>query len=118
VTHMAEAVARVRAAIDASRDILIFGDYDVDGVTSTVFLLDVMRRWACARASRCPPPGGGLRTEHGRAGPRARGRLPGLVICLDCGTNSVAEVAWCVRAEWTSSSSTITSPRRSCPMGL
>ena len=35
---MAEAVSRVRAAIQAREKILIYGDYDVDGTVSVVIL--------------------------------------------------------------------------------
>ena len=38
LTGMAEAVARVRAAIEAKEKILIYGDYDVDGTVSVVIL--------------------------------------------------------------------------------
>ena len=38
LTGMADAVARVRAAIDRRERILLYGDYDVDGTTSIVVL--------------------------------------------------------------------------------
>ena len=40
---MEAAVNRIYAAITGNQKILIFGDYDVDGVTSTVLLLDFLR---------------------------------------------------------------------------
>src|SRR5580698_10445989 len=39
---IAEAVARLRRAIDARERILIYGDYDVDGTTSVVILTKAM----------------------------------------------------------------------------
>lgn len=39
---MAEAVARVRRAIQEQEKILVFGDYDCDGVTATVILYDYL----------------------------------------------------------------------------
>ena len=39
---MEAAVDRIYAAIKGKQKILIFGDYDVDGVTSTVILLDFL----------------------------------------------------------------------------
>ena len=38
------AVDRIYTAIEANQSILIFGDYDVDGVTATAILLDFFRR--------------------------------------------------------------------------
>ena len=38
LTGMADAVARIRAAIQAKEKILIYGDYDVDGTVSVVIL--------------------------------------------------------------------------------
>jgi single-stranded-DNA-specific exonuclease len=40
---MGAAVDRIYAAIAGNQKILIFGDYDVDGVTATVILLDFLR---------------------------------------------------------------------------
>ncbi len=41
---MAEAVARIRAAIKASEPVLIYGDYDVDGTTAVVLLKTAIER--------------------------------------------------------------------------
>ena len=40
---MAEAVEHVNAAIDSGEKILIFGDRDVDGITSTVLLFEALQ---------------------------------------------------------------------------
>ncbi|MFR5421921.1 MAG: hypothetical protein ACLTG4_08280 [Oscillospiraceae bacterium] len=63
---MDKAVARIRAAIERRENVAVFGDYDVDGITSTCVLTDYLppRR---ARAPAHPRPHrGGLRPEHGR----------------------------------------------------
>jgi len=41
---MATAVARIRTAIQSGEKVWIYGDYDVDGVVSTVLLVDYLRR--------------------------------------------------------------------------
>src|SRR5438445_1017720 len=41
--HMERAVERLYFARSHNEKIVIFGDYDVDGVTSTTLLLDVLR---------------------------------------------------------------------------
>ncbi len=43
---MDKAVARIQRALNAGETIAVFGDYDVDGITSTVLLMDYLRRWA------------------------------------------------------------------------
>ncbi|TVT29326.1 single-stranded-DNA-specific exonuclease RecJ [Salinicoccus cyprini] len=44
VYGMADAVARIETAFDADERILIYGDFDADGITSTVLLLNALRR--------------------------------------------------------------------------
>lgn len=41
---MERAVVMIRAAIDGRRRIVVFGDYDVDGLTSTAMIVRVLRR--------------------------------------------------------------------------
>src|SRR5699024_9957173 len=40
---MDKAVARIQRAISGGETIAVFGDYDVDGITSTVLLTDYLR---------------------------------------------------------------------------
>jgi single-stranded-DNA-specific exonuclease len=42
-TDMEKAVARIRRAISASEKILVYGDYDVDGVTAAAILFPILR---------------------------------------------------------------------------
>ena len=41
---MDQAVERLQAAVQSGENIVIYGDYDADGVTATVLLVDVLRR--------------------------------------------------------------------------
>lgn len=95
VSHVAAAVRRLHRAIDREESIVILGDYDVDGVTSTALLVSILREFGAAPRFVVP-----LRLEEGyglsrQAIDRAleRGR-PDLFVALDCGTNSVEEVAY------------------------
>eukprot|EP00828_Plagiopyla_frontata_P015464 TRINITY_DN20076_c0_g1_i1.p2 TRINITY_DN20076_c0_g1~~TRINITY_DN20076_c0_g1_i1.p2 ORF type:complete len:140 (+),score=7.91 TRINITY_DN20076_c0_g1_i1:102-521(+) len=45
LTHMDKAVKRLRKAMRNGEKVTIFGDYDVDGVTSTSFLASVLYRF-------------------------------------------------------------------------
>ncbi len=95
VGGMPEAVARIEGALRRQESVLIFGDYDVDGVTSTVFLTHFLRRFGLSPRYIVPrrlQEGYGLSLDSLRRA-LADGR-PDLLIAVDCGTSSVAEVAW------------------------
>ena len=89
------AAARLRAALANREQIVVLGDYDVDGVTSTALLVSILQR--CGADPRFIVPrrmedGYGLsRSAIDRALEQGR---PHLFIALDCGTNSHDEVAY------------------------
>ncbi|OQA37839.1 MAG: Single-stranded-DNA-specific exonuclease RecJ [Acidobacteria bacterium ADurb.Bin340] len=86
------AVARIRKAIQNGERIVVYGDYDADGVTATALLVRTLERLG-ARPSFFIPnrfsDGYGLSLPCIRE--LAQGG-PGLVISVDCGVRSVAEV--------------------------
>lgn len=94
IRHLDAAVDRLIRAMESGENIGIVGDYDVDGVTSTVLLVSILRHFGIFPQYLVPrrlEEGYGLSTA-------ALERLldkatPGLLIALDCGTNSVSEVA-------------------------
>ena len=92
--NMRAAVARIFQAIDHRERIVLFGDYDVDGVTSLALLDEMLRAYGGTPDLFLP-----LRMEEGyglsrdsveRCGQQFH---PQLVIAVDCGTSSVAEIA-------------------------
>jgi single-stranded-DNA-specific exonuclease len=91
--NLEAAVARLRAALEAREQIVVLGDYDVDGVSSTALLVSVLRRFGADPRYVVPrrmEDGYGLsRSAIDRALEQGR---PGLFIALDCGTNSHEEV--------------------------
>ena len=91
---MAAAVARIFQAIDRHEQITLYGDYDVDGVTSLALVTEVLRGYgaepACFLPSRMDE-GYGLSAD-GIARCLAE-HQPGLLVAIDCGTVSVAEIA-------------------------
>ncbi len=95
LTNLEAAAARLRAAIVAGETVVVLGDYDVDGVTSTALLVGVLRQFGLAPRFIVPrrmEDGYGLsRSAIDRA---LEGGKPDLFIALDCGTNAHAEVAW------------------------
>ncbi len=87
------AAERIARALSAKEKILVFGDYDVDGVTATAILLDFIGQ-AGGRVAHYIPhrrrEGYGLRTRH-----ISEVAAPGgykLIISVDCGISSHAAV--------------------------
>jgi single-stranded-DNA-specific exonuclease len=95
VGNLVAAVARLRAAILGRQRVVVLGDYDVDGVSSTALLVLVLRRFGLDPKFIVPrrsEDGYGLsRSAIDRALEAGR---PDLFIALDCGTNSHEEVAY------------------------
>lgn len=93
VTHLPAAVERVRKALVRQEKVLIFGDYDVDGITSTAMLTDFLRFWGCTARYIVPrrlKEGYGLSVDAlNRA---LEEQEPDLLIAVDCGTSSANEV--------------------------
>lgn len=92
--NMSAAVSRILQAIDARERIVLFGDYDVDGVTSLALLAEMLRAYGAAPELFLP-----LRMEEGYGLSREsvercwQLHQPQLLIAVDCGTASIAEVA-------------------------
>ena len=51
---MREAVERIRAAVAAGEPILVYGDYDVDGITSTFLMVSTLREIGARVSQRIP----------------------------------------------------------------
>ena len=90
---MERAVHRVWIALDRKEPILIFGDYDVDGLCSTALLVRVLTELGGAVTSYIPhrvEDGYGLQTPALEKCIRAF--HPKLIVTVDCGTSSVEAV--------------------------
>jgi single-stranded-DNA-specific exonuclease len=91
--QMHAAVSRIFAALDRRERIVLFGDYDVDGVTSLALLAEMLRAYGGAPELFLP-----LRMEEGyglspESVERCVGQYrPQLLIAIDCGTSSVKEI--------------------------
>lgn len=89
---MEKAVHRIRTAIKNHEPIIVYGDFDADGVTSTTLMMQVLRRLKANVKAYIPhrvDEGYGLNTpallELAAKGAK-------LVITVDCGIRSVQEV--------------------------
>jgi single-stranded-DNA-specific exonuclease len=87
------AVERIARAIRANEMILVHGDYDVDGITSTTILARTLRRLGGQVTPFIPQrlTDGYDLTGAGVRAARAAGAK--LVITCDCGTSAIAPVA-------------------------
>src|SRR6266513_542638 len=92
--QMHAAISRILAALDQHERIVLFGDYDVDGMTSLALLDETLRAYGGAPALFLP-----LRMEEGYGLSResvdrcVEQHQPQLLIAVDCGTSSINEVA-------------------------
>jgi len=86
------AVERIRRALAAGEKISVYGDYDVDGVTSTALLVSVLRKLGGVVDFYVPQrliEGYGLNTQ---AMEKLAARGTRLVVSADCGVTAVDEV--------------------------
>jgi single-stranded-DNA-specific exonuclease len=92
---MEKAVVRLAAARSAGERVCVYGDYDVDGITSVALLITFFRTIGldcCYYIPRRLEEGYGL-AEEGVANVAALGAK--IIVTVDCGINSVAEAELC-----------------------
>ena len=95
--EMAEAVDRILAAVEEEEKVFIFGDRDVDGITSTVFLFETLTargisvEWALPQGDEPY----GLTME---AVDICRQADVTLIITVDCGISNHQEIAYALEA--------------------
>lgn len=91
---MPQAVKRLRAAVDAREKIAVYGDYDVDGITSTCLLTDYLRSVGADCVSYIPDrleEGYGVNTA---AIERLHREGVSLIVTVDCGVTAVKETRY------------------------
>jgi single-stranded-DNA-specific exonuclease len=89
---MGEACATILRHVEAGSRVVVFGDYDVDGVCATAILIRALRAVGADPAWRLPSRDEG----YGLSEPTVRelaGQGAGLIVTVDCGVTAVAEVA-------------------------
>ena len=87
--NLRKAVLRIIEAIEKRQNILVFGDYDVDGITSTTLLVSILRLFGLNPSYFVPrkmEEGYGL-SEAALERALSSGKTD-LLIALDCGTNA------------------------------
>jgi single-stranded-DNA-specific exonuclease len=93
--NMSLAVERLLLAYERQEPLVIFGDYDVDGVTSTTLLLEVLRKLGWSADAYLPnrmDEGYGLSREGVE---NCLNKFPvKLLLAVDCGSTAVETIAW------------------------
>ena len=92
---MEKTATRLVSAVRSGERVCVYGDYDVDGITSVALLLDFFRSVGLACFYYIPrrlEEGYGL-SEEGVRNVAAQGAR--IIISVDCGINSVAEAEIC-----------------------
>ncbi|MCB1225977.1 MAG: single-stranded-DNA-specific exonuclease RecJ [Verrucomicrobiales bacterium] len=98
--EMRPLVQRLLRAVDERQQVLLYGDYDVDGVTSLSIIHLTLRAYGLQTHLYLPhrlEEGYGLSLDGLQRAFEKHGK-PDLVLALDCGTTSLTETAW-LRAE-------------------
>jgi single-stranded-DNA-specific exonuclease len=88
IPGMKEAVSRFRRGIESGEKILIFGDYDADGIISSVMVHNLLKLLKIHAEIHIPDrvrEGYDLGVGHVKS---IKGRV-GLLISVDCGTNNI-----------------------------
>jgi single-stranded-DNA-specific exonuclease len=91
---MQEAVKRIIASLERQEKILVYGDYDVDGVTATSLILLFLRDLGFTTHYYIPKrveEGYGVNKESIR---KFNEEGIGLIITVDCGISSVEEISY------------------------
>ena len=95
--NIREATELIWSAIQAGRRIIVYGDFDVDGVVATATLVTALQRLGAEVRPFLPlrdPEGYGLTLCALERCLAEEPAPPPLLITVDCGINSIAEVAW------------------------
>jgi single-stranded-DNA-specific exonuclease len=92
--NMRDAVERLAGARREDREVVVYGDYDVDGVTATALLTLFLAAWGVRARHYIPSrhrEGYGLNEEAIR---KIAAESPGaLLVTVDCGVTAAAEIA-------------------------
>jgi len=95
LTDLKVAAERILRAIASREKMAIFGDYDVDGITSSALLWRILKKLGADVETFLP-----LRMEEGYGLSQdgvercVEEHKPALLIAVDCGTTAVKQVAW------------------------
>ena len=93
--NIERAVERLLAARESGEKVVVFGDYDVDGVTSTALIIEVLRELGWKIDYYLPHR---LEEGYGLSQDGVENCLkkvkPDLILAVDCGSTAVDTIRW------------------------
>ena len=92
IPNIGIAAKRVLLAKEAGEKILIYGDYDVDGVTATVVLIETLKYLGINPRFYIPSRYGEGYSLNIEAVKKAKDEGTSLIITVDCGISNLAEI--------------------------
>ena len=90
---MKEAVERITAARDNGETVVVYGDYDADGITATTILVKALKIFGIEAFAVVPERENGYGLTEGVYEQVLEEWGPDLIITVDCGISAVKEVA-------------------------
>ena len=94
IKNMKKVIQKIQFAKDGNKKILIYGDYDVDGITSTSLLYLFLKEIGVNTSYYIPPRANGYGLSTKSLNEAINKFSPDLIITVDCGITSVEEVEY------------------------
>lgn len=91
---MHKAVARIKSAINKNENIVIYGDYDIDGLTATTLLMDYLGKVGASVTGYIPDrfeEGYGVNADALKQLKKGGAQL---IVTVDCGSKSIEALEW------------------------
>src|SRR3989339_105856 len=92
IPNIEKAAEQVLLAIGKNRKILVYGDYDVDGVTGTAILLETLQYLGATAGHYIPSRYGEGYSMNLEAVKKAKEEKVELIITVDCGISNLKEI--------------------------
>ncbi|MGM0400193.1 MAG: single-stranded-DNA-specific exonuclease RecJ [Chloroflexota bacterium] len=94
MTGMNEAVSRLQQALEQEEEIVVYGDYDVDGVSATALLVSALRDLGGKAKAYIPDRFSESYGLNKAALKKLHGEGANLLVTVDCGIRSTEEAAY------------------------
>lgn len=95
LSGMQSAVERITAARDAGERVVVFGDYDVDGICASTIMFNALKRYGLSDVFVVVPERSqGYGLSHGLVESVLERYFPDLIITVDCGISCKKEVGF------------------------
>jgi len=92
--QMEDAVDRILLARDEGEKVLVFGDRDTDGITSTTIMVETLHSLGLTQVEWKVPLGDDPYGLTKRVIDEFQSHDGSLIICVDCGISNIVEIAW------------------------